>query len=229
MMGLVTIFRCAIAASALSLMSPAAAAEPKVDFAPAFALFNDRKFDEAAEAYGRIADDFARRYPTTEERRYYCGQSGAETLLYLAMAARDDVTASALGPDWCEALFMQAYSYVEAGRVDLALAPLARAAELAPYNAQYANELGFVYRSLGRLDEAMASYQRALAGLEANPDTQLVNRRKAVALRGIGWIHAERQQWDEAEKALNESLEIEPGNENALAELQYVAENRPSD
>ena len=86
-----------------------------------------------------------------------------------------------------------------------------------------------MYRSLGRLDEAMASYRRALAGLEANPDTQLVNRRKAVALRGIGWIYAERQQWDEAEQTFNESLEIEPGNENALSELRYIEENRPRD
>lgn len=229
MMGVGSTLRYAIAALALALLTPVAAAEPEVDLAPAQALFDERKFDEAAEAYGRIAGDFAERYSSTDEQRYYCAHSGAESLLYLLLAAKDDVSASALGPEWCEALFMQAYSYVELKRIDLALSPLARAVDLAPYNAQYANELGFVYRSLGRLDEAMASYRRALAGLEANPDTQLVNRRKAVALRGIGWIYAERQQWDEAEQTFNESLEIEPGNENALSELRYIEENRPRD
>lgn len=210
-------------------MAAPVAAQPAAAPAEALELFKARKYDEAAERFGRIAADFAARYPAGDGKRYYCSKSSAEALLYMAMAAKDNVSASALGPEWCDALFMQAYSYIEAGRTGLALAPLERAAELAPFNAQVANELGFVYRSLGRLDEAMASYRKALAGLDASPDTRQMDQRKAVALRGIGWIHAERQQWDEAEQAFNQSLEIEPGNENALSELEYIAKNRPHD
>ena len=220
-------FRWMMAALFLAMAGPVSAAES--DAEQAFAAFQAHEYGDAAERYGRIAADFAERYPESPGKRYYCARSAPETLLYMGMAAADKVSGVALAPTWCQALFMQAYSYIELKKIDLALAPLERAVELAPLDAQYANELGFVYRSLGRLDEAMTSYRAALAGLDASPDVQAVNRHKAVALRGIGWIHAEHQQWDEAEQAYNQSLEANPGNQHALSELKYIEENRPRD
>ncbi len=218
------LFRTVVATLLLALAAPLSAAVPEIDLAPAKALFDAKDFAGAAEAYGDAAARYAARYQQSETQRYYCAEGGPQALLYMAMAATDKVSAMAVGTDWCEALFLQAYSYVELGRVEEALAPLQSATELDPYNAQYANELAFVLVKLGKFDEGMASYRTALsvAGSFDQPP-----HRKAVALRGIGWIHADRRQWDEAERAFRESLEIEPGNENALSELRYIEQNRP--
>jgi tetratricopeptide (TPR) repeat protein len=210
----------------LSLAAPAAAQEPEPDFAPAKALLDAGQFDEAAASYRRIAEQYAARYPRSAEQRYYCSGGGAETLLYLTTATADGVSAVALDRDWCEALFMQAYAHVEAKRLDLAVAPLEEALELAPYNAKYANEYGFVLSRLGRLDAGMAAYRQALAAAKLGDGD---DRNAAVAWRGIGWIHSDRREWDAAEEALRKSLEIEPDNAIARGELDYVAQQRGSD
>ncbi len=207
----------------LTAAAPAAAAEPEPDGAPAKVLFDAGRFEEAAASYGELAAEYAARYPQSDAQRYYCGEGGAEALLYLTTAATDGVSASVIGTDWCEALFMQAYSFVEMKRLDLAIEPLEQAHELAPYNAKYANELGFVLSRLGRLDEGMAAYRRAIAGAEL---AEGQDRNKAVAWRGVGWIHSDRREWDLAEEALRKSLEIDPDNPMALGELDYIAQQR---
>ena len=216
----------AMAAALLALAAPVAAEEPEFDAAPAKALFDAGRFDEAAKKYGRLAADHAARYPQSETQRYYCGDGGAEALLYLATAAADNVSASVVGTGWCEALFMQAYSFVEAKKLELAIEPLEQALELAPHNAKYANELGFVLSRLGRLDEGLEAYNRAVEASELNDQDP---RQEAVALRGIGWIHAERREWELAEDALRSSLEIEPDSKMALGELDYIAQQRAGD
>lgn len=214
---------CALAALLLSVGMPAAAEEPEPDFAPAKALLDAGQFDEAAASYHRIAEQYAARYQRSEQQRYYCSDRGAETLLYLTAAMADGASAVVVDTDWCEALFMQAYAQVEAKKLALAVAPLEEALELAPYNARYASEYGFVLSRLGRLDEGMDAYRQALEAAELGDGD---DKQAAVAWRGIGWIHADRREWDAAEEALRKSLEIEPDNAIALGELDYVAQQR---
>ncbi|ABC27512.1 protein containing tetratricopeptide repeats (TPR1, TPR2) [Hahella chejuensis KCTC 2396] len=49
---------------------------------------------------------------------------------------------------------------------------------------------------------------------------------KAAALRGIGFILIEMERLDEAEEALQKSLIIEPDNDVAINELEYINELR---
>jgi Tfp pilus assembly protein PilF len=215
-----------IAAALLACAAMGEAQAPEPDRGPAQALFDAGRFDEAAVSFGKLAAEYAAQYPRSEKQRYYCGEGGAEALLYLATAAADNVSASVVGTAWCEALFMQAYSYVEAKQLKLAVAPLEVALELAPHNAKYWNELGFVRSRLGQLEEGLTVYERALEASELNPEDP---HHKAVALRGIGWIHAERRDWDLAEEVLRRSLEIEPDSTMALGELDYIAQERARD
>lgn len=213
-------------AALLAVAVPLAAAEPEVDFAPATALFEARRFEAAAAAFHKIAERLAAKYPRSEKKRYYCSDRQDETLAYLMVAATDGTSAVVVGTAWCEALYMEGYSRVEAKQLALAVEPLKHALEQAPFNAQYANEYGFVLSRLGRLDEGMAAYRQALDAPRLGDENP---RHAAVAWRGIGWIHSDRREWDEAEQALRESLKIEPDNAIALGELDYIAQQRARD
>ena len=215
-----------LAALLLFATAPAAAEEPEPDFAPAKALLDAGQFDEAAASFHRLAEHYAARYQRSEQQKYYCSDGGAEALLYLTTAAADGVSAVVVDTDWCEALFMQAYAQVEAKKLALAVAPLEEVLELAPYNATYANEYGFVLSRLGRLDEGMEAYRQALDAAKLGDGD---DQNAAVAWRGIGWIHSDRKEWDAAEQALRESLKIEPDSAMALGELDYIAQQRASD
>jgi Flp pilus assembly protein TadD len=217
---------CTLAALLLSAAVPVAAQEAEPDLAPAKALFDAGQFAEAAASYHQLAEQYAARYQRSEQQRYYCSEGGAETLLYLTTAAADGVSAVALDTDWCEALFMEAYSHVEDKRLELAVAPLEEVVELAPSNARYANEYGFVLSRLGRLDAGMAAYRQALDATKLGDGD---DKNAAVAWRGIGWIHSDRREWDDAEHALRESLKIEPDSAMALGELDYIAQQRGRD
>jgi tetratricopeptide (TPR) repeat protein len=216
----------ALAALLLCAAPPVAARESEPALASAQALLDAEQFAEAAASYRRIAEEYANRYQRSDKQRYYCSEGGAESLLYLTTAATAGVSAVVVDTDWCEALFMQAYSQVEAKRLDLAVEPLEEAVELAPYNAKYANEYGFVLSRLGRLDAGMEAYRQALDATKLGDGD---DRNAAVAWRGIGWIHSDRKEWDAAEEALRESLKIEPENAIALGELDYIAQQRGRD
>lgn len=215
-----------LATIALAFSTPLSASDREPDFAAARALLDEGDFQRAATGFEQVAAKFAARYAQTDTQRYYCAHNGPETLVYAALHAKENVNVDVLGPDWCDALFFQAYSYVELKQLDRALVSLQQAIGLSPFNASYLIELGFVLRSLGQLDEAMEAYRQSLgfAGLSGEE-----TRWSAAAWRGICWIHAERREWDPAEEACNKSLEFEPDNKTALGELQYIAENRPRD
>jgi tetratricopeptide (TPR) repeat protein len=73
-------------------------------------------------------------------------------------------TAVNLAPESAEAQETLGWAYFLAGEPDLALEPLIRAQELAPDEPRVHFRLGEVYRALGRIGEAQASYQRAVDG-----------------------------------------------------------------
>jgi len=212
----------------LALAAPARADELDDRFEALSQVFADRDYRAAADGFAELAADYEARYPSRDKQRYFCGSDLTQALLGAATGAEDGTTTVVLGPEWCEALFMQAYSYVELQMPQKAVAPLRRVAALSPFEARYAVELAFVLRSTGSLDEAMAEYERADSVAQLVGDAE-GPRYRGAAWRGICWIHAERREWDAAEKACRTSLEHEPGNAIALGELDYIAQQRARD
>lgn len=84
-------------------------------------------------------------------------------------------------------------------------------------------EMGYIYGQTQRPEEGLAAYRRALARA-VKYKTQ--RNYKAAALRGIGFNLIELRRFDEAETALRESLETEPGNHVALNEIAYIQDLR---
>lgn len=127
--------------------------------------------------------------------------------------------------DWGykECLQMQAFIASDSRDFSTALSILATVETLAPMSASAAAERGYILNQLGKPEEALAAYQRALA-LATRYRTQQPFH--AASLRGIGFSLIELQRWDEAEKTFQDSLKIEPENKVALSELAYIREMR---
>ena len=94
---------------------------------------------------------------------------------------------------------------------------------LAPASALAANEKGYALNRLSRFNEAIETYQVALA-LTTKFASQAYVR--PMALRGLGYALGELRRYDEAEQAYRDSLAIEPNNKLALGELDYIRHQR---
>jgi len=77
--------------------------------------------------------------------------------------------------------------------------------------------------ALHRSPEALGQLDAYLARNPDLPDEMMAN-----ALRKRGYVLVELERWDEAEGAYKESLKLEPDNETAQSELEYIAQTRPS-
>lgn len=118
---------------------------------------------------------------------------------------------------------VHAFVAVEEKRFDDALAMLEKTIRLAPCWSEPLTEHGFVLNQLGRPAEGLASYRTALSlsrKHEAN------KRAIALALRGIGYSQVELGDLEAAEQSYRESLEVEPDNDLAKRELDYIRQQR---
>lgn len=134
--------------------------------------------------------------------------------------------AVALEAGTCDALFMRAFALTELGRRADAIEALQQLTQLAPDNLRYRVELAFAYRSAGYKDQALAVYGQA-AQDALKPELREGNQRyRAAALRGVGFILADKGDWDGAEQAYRTSLVEDPASKLAAKELQYIARKK---
>lgn len=136
------------------------------------------------------------------------------------MAAHDD----GLPTEWIDlscanALQMRGFAAAAQRQWSEALVWLDQAIALGPYLFSAYTERGYALRNLGRTDEALASYRQALALADVSPRARAG---RAIALRGIGSLLIDTPDKAGARAALQQSLELEPGNAVALHELQYL-------
>lgn len=188
---------------------------PQADQAARLASAN--RLDEAERALDLVLSDYAG-LMAKREAKYICVANQRELNLY-----RDEVAPGTelVWIDWsyCVALHTRAFILVARGRLPEALAALDAEIAAAPFAAAAHNERGFALNQLKRPDLALKAYQRALE-LAAVHESQAVDG--PVALRGIGFSLTELGRFDEAEAAYLRSLELDPDNEIAHNELEYL-------
>ena len=114
-----------------------------------------------------------------------------------------------------------AYIAIEELDYPTALVYLDRGLALEPDHPDLWHEKAFALSRLGQFEEARQSY---LKQMDVRPWSSKLNT--ASAWRGVGNVLIDMNRLDEAEEALNKSRVLEPGNENAQIELQYIAEMR---
>jgi len=162
-----------------------------------------------------------------EKRQIYSARSPAETLMYMLEAAAAKKEALAVGPEWSLALFLKGFALVDLGSMEAAGPLFERAVALSPANSQYLAELGEWHKNRREWDQAYARFKKAeeVAGLVAE------HRRKperSRALRGMGFVLIEQGKLDEAEKMFRECLKIDPNDDGAKGELEFIRQQRRS-
>ncbi|MYL98085.1 diguanylate cyclase [Novosphingobium sp. FGD1] len=140
------------------------------------------------------------------------------------VAGEADGSAS-VDPAICDAHFGKGYALIDLGRGDLAEAELARAAEMAPTNAHFANEYAELFKSRRDWQKSYEGFSRAWAVVDrstSGPDASVAAR----ALRGMGFSKAAMGAFDEAEALYTQSLQYDPQSQIARVELGNIARKR---
>ncbi len=152
-----------------------------------------------AAAYGALADLYARQGRTEL----------VEPTLRKAVSLAPD--------DWSLVQQLGEY-YLDKSQWAKAGEQYRHAVELTPDNARAQNNLGLVFRGLGKLDDSAAAFQKAI-GLEPT----------ALRYRNLGMVLAENGKYDEAEKWLKKSIEMRPTQYRTWGILASVYLNQHAD
>lgn len=165
-------------------------------------------------------------YETTyghSKKRIYCAESTTEVLLYMATAAQNHQEAQVLAkPTWALAYYLRGYAYGSLGRPSDAEASLKLALQLSPSNSQFLSELGNVYEHEKDWSNALKAFQDADTAATVAGRDEIKVPLRCRALRGQGFVYVELHQLDDATKAYQQCLAIQPGDPASLRELGYV-------
>lgn len=181
-------------------------------------LIKERKFEEA----DRKAKENCRSYESIfdSSKKQFSFQTTQEF--------EEFSKSSKLNFEWIEwgyknCLQVQAFVAVERRDLQQALSMLRKLEYLAPVSAGTSVEIGYVLNQLAKPTEALQTYRHAH---ELSKQYSSQRPYLAMSLRGIGFSLIELKQLDEAEKAFQESLQIEPENKLAQNELAYIQQLR---
>jgi tetratricopeptide (TPR) repeat protein len=195
------------------------------DLSAGFDLIQAGKPAQAIARFDRVIAGYESERRDTVAR---CADSLEEaTILSIVLMADSSVDGDVtiLGRNWCSALFGKGFALIDLNRPDEAEAYLERATVMAPLEAHYVNELAELYKNRRQWQLSYDTFARALevadtAGLRTSPKI------KARSLRGMGFTTIELGDLETAEELFHRSLELDPGNPGAKAELEYIADLR---
>ncbi|TPG53957.1 tetratricopeptide repeat protein [Sphingomonas glacialis] len=160
-----------------------------------------------------------------ETRQTYCGMSTAQTLAYMALATSEKHDAVALGPGYCEALYVKGFALVDLKRLPEARAVYEQVVTLAPMHAHFLTELGQTYRPDRNWPKMLDLCTKA-AGLADLAPPEKVASEHSFAWRCMGYALTEQGKYDESEALYRKCLEVDPNDAKAKSELSYIAEQR---
>jgi Tfp pilus assembly protein PilF len=172
-------------------------------------------FDKAIAAY---EEKFL-----NEKRKIYAARWPTESLLYLTMAASDQEKPGAIVVSWVWALgfYYKGYALNEMGNLADAKIYLDRAISLSPQNAMFLLERANADLKEKNFQAAFDRFKAAEEAARISPPN-VTNQELARSWRGMGYVFAEQNRLDEAEKIYLRCLGLDKGDKVAAAELKYV-------
>lgn len=159
--------------------------------------------------------------------KYLSARDRAESLYYLLQAAAEDsrrktvVTSS----NWPDAHYLKGYALIELGRYAEAATELDRAVTLSPQNSLYLSERGALYQMEKDWAQALKSFELAVSAAEFSPSDKK-NAELGRAWRGLAYTYVELEQIDDAEAVLQKCIELDPNDQKARRELDYIGSLR---
>jgi tetratricopeptide (TPR) repeat protein len=194
---------------ALALAPDLASAHVTLGFLYAFTDQNDLASHELESAL-RLDTFNAAAYGALAELQTRQGRTGlVEPTLQKGLSLAPD--------DWLLNMQLGAH-YLDSGKWAQAGEQFRHAVELVPDNPRAYNNLGLVYRGLGRLDDSVAAFRKAI---DLEPTS--------LHFRNLGMALAEAGQYPEAVEALGRSIEMRPNQYRAWGILASVYANQHAD
>ena len=178
------------------------------------------------QVFDPLIKEYTRQYAGHDER-VYCPRTEQEGLQYLS-----DAVSEARGhgviltdlPTWVYAYYYKGYALIDLGRMNEARRAFNQALALAPRNAQLLAELSATYQKEDPARMLMIARQAADASRFSPSD--LRDNELGRALRSQGYALIEMARWNEAEQAYRQALKLDPNDQYARAELDYVLSHR---
>lgn len=190
----------------------------------AVTLLNERKPADAIAVLDALNAANQRLY-AGESRQIYCARSPAEAILYSGMTIEQKKGVVVTAKAYCYGIYLKGFALIDLNRSDEARPYLERAVALAPRNSQFLGELGEWYKNRRNWDQARELFQKAADASTFSPDDRM-GFDKRRALRGLGFILVEEGKLDEAEQMYRDCLAIDPSDDKAKAELDYIAQQK---
>ena len=160
------------------------------------------------------------------QNRVYAADDRNFVIASLLEAAKRKQSAVVVSTDWIAPLYARAYALIELGQLDRARADLDRVLAISPYTPRALGERAQI--SMHRKDFAAAEVDlnkmREYGQMSANTADAIGYQ--GFALRGLGYIAVERKQWDKALGFYNEALKLNPNDDKAKAEIDFIRRSR---
>lgn len=184
-------------------------------------LMHDGKFADAITILDGMISEFEKAHPADSKTMVFSASNLTQTLFYSVIPATQKKNGVVVDGDWALAYFLKGFALIDLQRSEEALPFLDKAIALSPMDSQFLAERGEWYKSRKQWDKSFADF-KAAADASGLSEDSMKSKHKARALRGMGFARIEQGDLKEAEKLFKESLELEPGNSNALSELEYI-------
>jgi tetratricopeptide (TPR) repeat protein len=129
-----------------------------------------------------------------------------------------------IGPAWAMAYWARGFAYGDLGRYPEAEIELNKALMLSPKDAQFLGELAFVNQREGRYEDSFKLYRAAIRNIDLM-DTWKDGEKNDFLCRahsGQGFDLTQLKRYDDAAKAYQACLKLEPGDAKAKAGLESV-------
>lgn len=193
----------------------------------------DTRMDQAGNAIrtGKPADalplldaviaDFEKANPPDPNVMKFSASNIEQALMYSTIPAAQKKNGMVVDGNWATAYFLKGFALIDLKRGDEALPYFDRAIALSPMDSQFLGERGEWYKSRKQWDKAYADFKSArdFAGFSGD---DMKARNEGRALRGMGFVLIEQGKLKDAKKMFKEALKLNPNDEGAKGELQYI-------
>jgi tetratricopeptide (TPR) repeat protein len=178
-----------------------------------------------ADYFDPVIAHFETIYKGTD-KRIYSAQNSLQMFIYLALPNEKKQSVEVLDTVWADAYLLKAYALTELNRIKDAQGALEAAIGLSPMNSQYFSELAYTYQVQKDCDKSIATYEQAASVAEFGSDDESKTNDLTRAWRGQGYCLVEQGKWNEAEAMYRKCLALDPKDNKAQGELDYIERQR---